>query len=237
VSENEGALEAVNTWDNSFLSFGSLQWTAGSANDAGELGGLLARLQSTHAESFDAYFGQFGLSAFAPPPRPFTLEYSYLILNGRRLDTPQAKAVLRQPIWAYRFWRAGHDDVVRCGQIEHAVRRLQVFYRCPQPALGGRSAADLVSSELGIALLFDQHVNRPGHVPATLMQAFARGVAEQRWSGDPSQWTTSEETLLLQRYLELRHASSMTDSRGRAERLRQSVQAGRLSGQRGSFTT
>src|SRR5690606_19844095 len=37
TAENEGALDAINTWDNAFLSFGMFQWTAGQAGQPGEL--------------------------------------------------------------------------------------------------------------------------------------------------------------------------------------------------------
>ena len=45
VAENEGNLDAINTWDNAFLSFGLFQWTAGQGNAKGELPALLARNQ------------------------------------------------------------------------------------------------------------------------------------------------------------------------------------------------
>ncbi len=37
VAENEGALDAVNTWDAHYLSFGMFQWTAGRVGETGEL--------------------------------------------------------------------------------------------------------------------------------------------------------------------------------------------------------
>src|SRR4029079_9983406 len=61
VSENEGKLEAINTWDNAFLTFGIFQWTVGSADGAGELPSLLDRLKQTSPSVFDTFFGQNGL--------------------------------------------------------------------------------------------------------------------------------------------------------------------------------
>ena len=45
VSENEGNLDAVNTWDNSFMTFGMFQWTLGTESAKGELPALLKKNQ------------------------------------------------------------------------------------------------------------------------------------------------------------------------------------------------
>ena len=52
VSANEGKLEAINTWDNAFLSFGIFQWTTGAGDDPGELPALLGRLKQDYAAVF-----------------------------------------------------------------------------------------------------------------------------------------------------------------------------------------
>ena len=53
VSANEGKLEAINTWDNCFLSFGAYQWTVGQANGAGELASVLDALRSDAPEVYE----------------------------------------------------------------------------------------------------------------------------------------------------------------------------------------
>src|SRR5690606_10334256 len=61
TAENEGALDAINTWDNSFLSFGMFQWTAGPADRPGELAALLAVIGESYPDELEHYFGRFGL--------------------------------------------------------------------------------------------------------------------------------------------------------------------------------
>jgi hypothetical protein len=56
VSANEGKLEAINTWDNAFLTFGCFQWTAGTGDSAGELPALIARLKKEKPKAFDTFF-------------------------------------------------------------------------------------------------------------------------------------------------------------------------------------
>lgn len=72
--------------------------------------------------------------------------------------------------------------------------RIQIFYQSPRHQINGRNVADYVSSECGVALLLDQHVNRPGYVPKTLAQAIGRINA----SSDPKRWADKDEKNLLE---------------------------------------
>ncbi|HEV2766067.1 MAG TPA: SH3 domain-containing protein, partial [Pyrinomonadaceae bacterium] len=167
VSANEGKLEAINTWDNAFLTFGIFQWTVGAGTGPGELAAMLARLKRKSPDAFQQYFGQYGLDVSIPNAAPNTLPVGYFVLNGTELRTPAQKERMRNLDWAYRFWLSGHDPLVRQAQVEHAMERVDLFYRCPRCLIGSRFVGDYVSSECGVALILDQHVNRPGHVPKT----------------------------------------------------------------------
>jgi hypothetical protein len=233
VSENEGKIEAINTYDNSFLSCGVFQWTAGAANGAGELAGLLDLLKTRAAAAFQEYFGSLGLDVEMKSSPPNTLQYGFLVLEGQTLNTGAKKKVLRENIWAYRFWRAAHDQEVRRAQIALAMSRVGTFYPVPIP---GRSQklSDYISSEYGVALLLDEHVNRPGHVPKTLLAAvtaFVSGGGRK----DPKTWTTADESKVLDLYLVKRAQTNMTDSDKRAAATLKHVESGNLSAERGSF--
>jgi hypothetical protein len=234
VSDNEGKLEAINTWDNSFLSFGVYQWTAGQDGGPGELASVLDHLKTVDAQTYEKYFGTYGLQPVNVVRRPGALATGFLQIGGRRLDTVDAKEELRKPIWAYRFWRAGHDRSVRSCQVAQAADRISAFYRIKRAELGNHSIADFVSSEYGVALLLDQHVNRPGHV----VQTVARSLAQYAANGgarDPANWRDEDESRLLKIYLEQRKQTNMTDSQKRADVVDASVRAGRLATGRNSF--
>lgn len=109
------------------------------------------------------------------------------------LKTEAQKEKLRTLEWAYRFWRAGQNDLMCVTQIKQAMGRVSVFYRSPRHQINGWPVADYVTSESGVALLLDQHVNRPGHVPDTLEKA----VALMGGAGDPNSWSDQEEERLL----------------------------------------
>lgn len=234
VSVNEGRIEAINTWDNAVLSASVYQWTVSEGTGAGELPFALSVLKARAPATFETYFGALGLDVSVTAAKPFAVGRGFFILNGTRLNTKALKAPLRGHLWAYRFWRAAHDVEVRRAYVQAAIDRIPVFYRAPVASLGNRTLAQYVSSELAVAHLLDQHVNRPGHVPKTIASAIA-DVAASLGKPDPAKWGDAEERAVIARYLTLRHTTSMTDSANRAARIADAVKAGRLSDQRGSF--
>lgn len=234
VSDNEGKLEAINTWDNAFLTFGIFQWTVGAGSGAGELPTLIHRLKQTSPAVFKRYFGQFGLDTSVAASSPGVLPNGFFTLNGTLLKNPPQKERLRTLDWAYRFWLSGHDDTVRQIQIDHAMERIDLFYRSMKCVIGERFVCDYVTSEFGVALLLDQHVNRPGHVPGTLSRAVAKCVAEFGFDA-PHVWKDDHEQKLLDMYVQLRAQTNMTDSTKRADTIRKAVVTGLASSRRGSY--
>lgn len=234
VSANEGKLEAINTWDNAYLTFGCFQWTVGTGDSTGELPALIHRLKRDKPQAFDKYFKDAGLDVVEVSESTSHVARGRFSLKGRILRTASEKEVLREHIWAYRFWCAGEDADVREVQIHHAMDRLNTFYRHPGKPVLGRPVADYITSQYGVALLLDQHVNRPGHVHKILEQAIDRFYRQGR-SKTPESWSIADELHLLDIYLELRHQTSMTDSRQRAQRTLDAVRVGLASDQRGSF--
>jgi hypothetical protein len=237
VSENEGHIEAINTYDNSFLSCGIFQWTAGAGAGAGELPGLLDLVRMRSAATFAAYFGSVGLDVAMNAAPAGALRTGFFVLNGQKLNSATLKAQLRDNLWAYRFWRAAHDPQVRRAQVALAMSRVDAFYKV---AIAHRTAtvADYISSEYGVALLLDEHVNRPGHVPGILLGAVDAYLARPG-KGDPKTWTDADESAVLLAYLAARAkpkpAPPMTNSQGRANSILAHVTQGALSAKRGSF--
>ncbi|NEI93915.1 hypothetical protein GR248_24255 [Rhizobium leguminosarum] len=234
VSENEGRIEAINTYDNSFMSCGVFQWTAGAKGYAGELAGLLGLLSTDSPKSFEEYFGSVGIDVVLNKHDTDELAYGYLKLNGKQLDSAKAKAVLRKHIWAYRFWRAAHDKEVRRAQILLAMQRVGTFYAKPVMHRRGLTVGDYITSEFGVALLLDEHVNRPGHVPRTLLKGVDQ-YSKKTGRADPSVWTDADERAVLVLYLAERAKTSMTNSKQRAAATRRHVKSGELSDRRDSF--
>jgi len=228
VARNEGPLEAINSYDNSFMSAGFQQWTLGPKNDPGELPVLLARVAATDATAFSDCFGRYALGAKANGGRS-----GFLSLAGTAVISADAKEQFRSKEWAYRFWRAGHHPSFRTAQVSLAAERIGIARALP---VRGHTAASWLTSEHGVALLLDEHVNRPGHLPGTLEEAVDELVSSGS-PDDPARWGQNEEAMLIRAYAEARTRTSMTDPVGRANRLAASRMAGKLSDARGSFVT
>jgi len=232
TSENEGNLDAVNTWDNQFLSFGMFQWTAGGAGKPGELPALLKIIKDSYPDNFQHYWGQFGLDVVDVGNK--TGWFSY---RGEKLVSAADKSILREHIWAYRFARAGADIEVQAAQIRHAVNRIKQFYFVSSSKLNGYSLADLITSEYGVALLLDNHVNRPGYVHSCLAAALDRSSLSAE---ELSRGGDEEEQLVIKNYLDVRETYGrypMTDARQRASVTRGYVVDGIISSSRGSLVS
>src|SRR5262245_8837345 len=235
VSVNEGKLEAINTFDNAFLTFGCFQWTVGAGNGAGELPAMVSRLKQADPTAFNQLLGQFGLdvsSVSSPAGQPPT---GFFSLNGAVIKTTADKEnKLRTLEKAFRFFKAGQDDRMRQVEVEYAASRIDLFYRDATHRIRNLFIADFVSSEFGVALLLDEHVNRPGHVPDTLAAAVNQFISATGKS-DPTTWSNQDEAALLNTYIQRRNNTSMTSSNDRANRIRQAVNSGLASAARGSF--
>ena len=231
VAENEGNLDAINTWDNAFLSFGLFQWTAGTGSGKGELPALLARIKDEDRDLFDKYCGQHGLDVTEVTPG---LVYGYFSLRGSKIKTPAAKAQLRQAPWAFYFWLAGQDPAIQAMEIKHALARLDQFYSTDRYMVDNKyRVSDLVTSEYGVGLILDNHVNRPAYVKTCLARALA-----QTGLRNPGAWGTEEERKLIDAYLKIRVSygrSPMTDAEKRARVTKKYVTNGTISDRRGSF--
>jgi len=234
VSENEGKFEAINTWDNAFLSFGIFQWTSGPGSEAGELPALLQLLRNRYPDTLEEYFGKYGLTITGIRSPIGVAPRGYFNLRGVLLRDIVGKSSLRSLPWAYRFWLAGQDDNVREVQTLHAMKRIDLFYHLDNRKIGKFYVSDYVTSEYGVALMLDQHVNRPGHVPRIMGNA-VKELNSELQIDDPQNWGDEEENRLIEKYLELRAKTSMTDSTHRAERILEKVESNLISKNRHSF--
>ncbi len=229
VSENEGNLDAVNTWDNSFLSFGMYQWTLGTSTNGGELAALLKKIKLKSPATFDRHFSSYELDVDEADDIA-----GYLSLNGRRLSNANGKEKLRTHEWAYRFWRAGQDEKVQALEVEHAQERIKLFYKSIHYKVADKYfISDLVRSEYGVALVLDNHVNRPGYLTEILTTTLNNVDL-----GNPKNWDTEEEEKFLKEYLIVRKTFGkhpMTDADRRASVTKKYLRNGIISDQRGSF--
>ena len=228
VSENEGNLDAVNTWDNSFMTFGMFQWTIGAGDSKGELPALVKKIKAADQGLFAEYFGQYGLDLINTGA-----VYGYFSLNGKKLAAPADKELLRSDAWSYYFWKSGQEPLVQSVQIQHALLRLNRFYRSKSYKIDEYFISDLITSEYGVGLILDNHVNRPGYVKACLKKAM-----DQAGLSEAENWGTDEELRVIDAYLKIRESYGkypMTDAAKRAAVTKKYLDDGAISQEHGSF--
>lgn len=229
VSENEGKLEAINAYDGAFLSFGIFQWTLGTRDHAGELPALMKKLKGTYPETFEQYLGRYGLD-IGEKTNSMT---GYLTLQGELINTRALKQQFRSREWVYRFWRAGGDRKVQAIEVEHALSRLKSFYW--RYKVHGFTLNNIITSEYGVALLLDNHVNLPGLVRRAL-----RAAMNETGLTDPTNWGSEEERKVLNAYVQHRATKvegvgPMYDAINRAKRTEKYVKENVISDERGTF--
>lgn len=233
VARNEGKLDAINTYDQAFLSIGIFQWTLGIGASAGELPALLFKLKANYPDQFNLWFTPLGIDVDAETDHTT----GFITYLGERVGSPVQKEIFRHPRWAFYFWKALMQPEFQAIQIEHAHERFKHFYFKPEPKGLPYPLYQLITSSYGVALLLDQHVNRPGWVYPCIGIA----MAENMNFNAPEHWSTDEEAQLLTSYVKIRANYSdgryapMTAASQRANQLRIAEQQGSLSKERGSF--
>jgi hypothetical protein len=233
VSLNEGSFDSINTYDKGFLSIGIFQWTLGQDNRMGELPALLKKIKSFYPGTFQTFFGAYDLDVSVDT----NTTYGYLTHRGVPMGMPLQKDMFREPSYAFRFWRAAQEPDVQAVQVEHALSRLKNFYWKDTYTAMGFTLNKLITSSYGVALLLDNHVNRPSWVAKCVEQA----MLNTGLTTNPMFWTDQEESTLINAYLSVRETytenttSAMTSAGRRAEKMYEGVRQGWLSTERGSF--
>jgi hypothetical protein len=233
VSRNEGKLDAINTYDQAFLSIGIFQWTLGVGSNAGELPALLYKLKAKAPDKFRQWFTPLSIDI----DRVTDFTTGFITFRGERMEGFEQKELFRSPSWAFHFWKALMQPAFQAIQIEHAHDRFKHFYFKPEPDDLPYPLYQIITSSYGVALLLDQHVNRPGWVNACIGLAMAENID----FSSPDHWETREESKIIESYLKIRATytdgrnAPMTAALSRAHQIKLGLQNGYLSADRGSF--
>ncbi len=239
LSDVEGRMEAINSYDTNFLTFGCGQWTAGQGDGEGELPGLLEAIRAKSSTVYHDYFGAYNLDLHTKAGASVA---EFFKLPGKLLNTATLKEEhLRTPLWAYRFSRAGYDPVVRECEIRYLNERILRVYNTALPSLPGKTIGEVVTSQYGMALLLDQHINRPSHFSGGNNFLINKAVGEYIAANPglantlPS-WTDSNEKALIAIYVAKRQSfPAMTSSADRVNKIKAYITKIGLSESRHSF--
>jgi hypothetical protein len=233
VARNEGKLDAINTYDQAFLSVGIFQWTLGTSTNAGELPALLKKVKVKYPVKYATWFTPLGIDIDEKTDETT----GFITLQGERIASLDQKEMFRRPFWAFHFWKVLMQPEFQAIQIEHAHDRFKNFYFKPEPKGLPYPLYQIITSSYGVALLLDMHVNRPGWVYPCIGLA----LAENANYASPDHWGTEEEAQIIDSYLKIRATytdgryAAMTSANERANKIGLAKQDGLLSRERGSF--
>lgn len=220
IWRSEGALEAINLYDSAFLSFGPIQQTMGAGNEPGELGGALYFVKNQAPDTYNKFFGGFGLDP--EKPREYgRIEKGHFQLDGNKIDTAAEKSEYRRFIWGFRFTKAMSDEKFRKYFLEYGFKRLDLIEEMKTSIDGNEiHFKDIFKSELARALLLDAHINGPAWVDSD-SGFWVKAVKKVKTNPktkkiDVTAISSDEEFAMIKEILSLRASSRMWDPNLRA---------------------
>jgi hypothetical protein len=166
VIANEGnGYDAVNTYDTAHLSIGLYQWSWE------ELYNFLRESQRLSGDNvykinFKEMFIDYGLDINDES----VTENKRFIIDGTAYGiTGGAPSQLKKLRFVFCFIKAAENENFRKIQYKIAVDRVDTARNVK--VIGERKVQSYITSRLGVALVLDQHVNRPGLVDETVRNA------------------------------------------------------------------
>ncbi len=187
----EGGFDSVNVYDKGVLSWGVMQWTAGTGSLPPVLTYIKRRLIGTGQKKvWDKVFvGQGldadarGLIAYGKPLQ--TSDEMRLAFRGSAIPGNYDPKIASY--WATVFARAGRQPAVQKFQCEYAERRVEALLRQNAPGQGATLAGACGNDPFAEALLFALWTNNPRHALEYVSDA-AQSARRQSGETDPALW-------------------------------------------------
>nr|WP_294976648.1 hypothetical protein [uncultured Pseudomonas sp.] len=231
MTENEGKIEAVQSYDSELITAGAMQKTV-NPSGAGELPAQVLKFKNSHPSLYAEHFEARGWHLDTSGDQPEMYYQSDEWENGDKLEGEALKDSLRKDCSAASF-----NHVIDCLPVasmacaistpEYITLQIMDFIERLRRALStvptdySFTAGTLFKSKLGKALVLDEHINRPGNVADDIGKAlddfFAAhpNISKQiaTWGSDH----TTNENRIISLYGPHRN---MTDASGRYEKLK-----------------
>lgn len=168
VAELEGNLDAINTWDNSFISIGCFQWTLGTDDKEGELGQMMLDLKKMSPTFFETKFLKYGFDVD---------DNGECYINEVALVKKNKDAV-RTPEWAFRFWEACQHQEMISRMLDACWKRFRVVLNMKIPSAGMDIQELFKDNYLGYAECLQIHVNRPAYLDNIVTLAIQDAISD-----------------------------------------------------------
>jgi hypothetical protein len=234
MTENEGKIETVQSYDSELITAGAMQKTVNSTG-AGELPAQVKKFRDAHPELYIEYFEGSGwhLDLTNTMPKMYYQHPDWE--NGIKLECERLKLSLRKDCSSNTFGSSINClpiSTLSCAisapeyvtiQIMDFISRLRIAISTI-PSGYTFSAQSLFKSKLGKALILDEHINRPGNVADDIGKSLDKFFrAHPNVDKEISTWGEnhrSYEELIIDDYGRNRN---MTDSVVRYEKLKREL--------------
>ena len=235
MCENEGNINAVQSYDSEIITAGAMQKTV-SPNGAGELPIQVKKFKSLYPDEYLELFENQGwhLDLSSSNPKMYYQDTDFA--DGQKLEADNLVAKLREGCSVTNFGKVIQCkpvSVLACAMISPSYVKLQISdfiarlrdVLTKTPTDYSFTVGQLFLAELGRATALDEYVNRPAHVVDSLKKALDKFfLSHPTVSKDVTTWGNNHvayEREITELYGHGR--SGMTDAVGRYNKLKASL--------------
>jgi len=227
MSENEGKMDAVQSYDSEVITAGAMQKTVKDTRGLegkGELSAQFAKFRDSHADLYEKYAMNCGWTVEGTGASSVIYYSNNILTQGNKITSSALKTLLRQECSERNFGAMVHNKPLAALlkvlilpeyldiQVLDFIERLHVA-ECNVVTSEGIKIKEFVKSNFGRAVVLDHSVNRPGFVAPDFTKAINNfHTNNPTVSLDPGTWGNNHdmnETKLLEEYKLTRR---MTDS-------------------------
>lgn len=235
MSENEGNLDAVQSYDSEVITAGAMQKTVKNERGRegkGELSTQLAKFRDSHPDLYEKYSVGCGWSVEGTGTSAIIYYSDNVLTQGNKITSSELKIVLRKGCSENNFGSTIHNKPLAALvkilklpeyldiQVLDFIERLHAAEENIVTS-DGKKIKDFVKSNFGRAVVLDHSVNRPTYVVPDFQKAIENFHANNpAISLDPQTWgieSATNENKLLEEYKLTRR---MTDSSARFNSLK-----------------
>src|SRR5690606_22237325 len=198
MSENEGKLDSVQSYDSEIVTVGAMQKTV-NPQRYGEFPKQMAEFKEEYPEKFKILFENCGWTVKKENNkwRAYYLDETGAILkekirNGFNADNFKKKV---QSIPIEPLINAAKDSYFQAKQVEDFIQRLNKEVLPLRPTGYSYKISDYLKTKLGKATVLDQHINRPGYVTDDFAKSLNNFFNKNtQVSKNPNNWGDNHRT-------------------------------------------
>lgn len=219
MSENEGNMDAVQSYDSEVITAGAMQKTVKDQENLegkGELSTQFAKFRDAHPDLYASYAKSCGWTVEGAGSSAVIYYSDSLLTQGNKITSSELKKLLRQGCTENTYNKKIHNKPLAALvkvltlpeyldiQVLDFIERLHSAENKVVLSAGNKKIKDFIKSNFGRAVVLDHSVNRPGYVASDFSKAIENfHTNNPTVSLDPQTWgneSASYESKLLEEY-------------------------------------